>query len=105
MGQTRSIPIVITELEIGIANASLIASWLLLVLVWYDQRLIVLVSTFETIFNKKPELQEVVLKEDIARYGGQVAYDMNDKADKTTSAALMKVIQMMYNLEESITKT
>ena len=32
-------------------------------------------------------------------------YAMNDKADKTTSAALMKVIQMMYNLEESITKT
>ncbi|QEC67751.1 DUF1553 domain-containing protein [Panacibacter ginsenosidivorans] len=32
-------------------------------------------------------------------------YPMNDKADKTESAALMKVIEMIYNLEESITKT
>lgn len=32
-------------------------------------------------------------------------YPVNDKADKTQSAALMKVIQMIYNLEESITKT
>lgn len=32
-------------------------------------------------------------------------YPINDKAGKTESAALMKVIQMIYNLEESITKT
>jgi len=31
-------------------------------------------------------------------------YPINDKADKTESAALMKVIEMIYNLEESIRK-
>jgi hypothetical protein len=31
-------------------------------------------------------------------------YPVNDKADKTESAALMKVIEMIYNLEESIYK-
>ncbi|MEP6847111.1 MAG: PSD1 and planctomycete cytochrome C domain-containing protein [Panacibacter sp.] len=32
-------------------------------------------------------------------------YAANDKADKMQSAALMKVIEMIFNLEESITKT
>lgn len=49
------------------------------------------------------EFQQKKLSADTTLRVGE--YPLNDKADKTQSAALMKVIQMIYNLEESITKT
>ncbi|CAN5550929.1 hypothetical protein BH10BAC2_BH10BAC2_40510 [soil metagenome] len=49
------------------------------------------------------EFQQKKLSADTTLKVGE--YPVNDKADKTQSAALMKVIQMIYNLEESITKT
>jgi len=49
------------------------------------------------------EFQQKKLSADTTLKVGE--YPINDKADKTESAALMKVIEMIYNLEESITKT
>ena len=49
------------------------------------------------------EFQQNKLSADTTLNAGE--YPKNDKADKTQSAALMKVIEMIYNLEESITKT
>jgi hypothetical protein len=49
------------------------------------------------------EFQQKKLSADATLKVGE--YPNNDKADKTESAALMKVIEMIYNLEESITKT
>ncbi len=79
-----------------------------------------IIKAFRLIICRKPEAQELQILQDY--YNDQLAlfkqknlnadttllqgeYKLDDKLDKNNEAALMKVISMIYNLEEAITKT